>query len=132
VREAKLAQDGDTREIIPAGPVDGWSGKPGFMLPVVDFLIERGHLPLAEDGESDRGPGNDRNLTRIINPSDWAAINKRFAMPDNITYLDGLIRDNANRCDVNGYDELTGLNGEITFIEIWEDEQVERRRRSAP
>jgi hypothetical protein len=122
-REAELARTGDTREIIPAGRADFITNQTRFFAPVLTFLIERGHVPL--DGD-EHMLGGDTSLTRIISPVDWAAVNDRFAIPDNLTYLDGMIRDNANRFDVDGFDELSGLNGEVQCIEIWEESQPQK------
>lgn len=61
-------------------------------------------------------------LTRTFTEEDWAAINERFVIPDNIVFYHGLIRDNANGVDMLGYDEVISMDGPLPAAE-WEARQ---------
>jgi hypothetical protein len=59
--------------------------------------------------------------------SDWQALNRRFVIPPNIWFDQGLIRDQDNRVDLFGVDEVEGLNG-LEPIDVWEAEERELDR----
>ncbi len=118
-----MTSTGDPREAIPSGRQPPFSYE--HLFPIAKFLIEeRGHLPLSRPEEFGfvRRNGFRSQLTRRITDADWAAINQRFALPDTIGYGDGLIRDNLNRMDIEGYDEIITEDGVIS-IEEWEARQ---------
>lgn len=121
-----MTHTGDTREIIPAGeqPLFSWE----HLLPIAKFLVEeRGHMPLSrpENYGFLQLNGFRCRLTRWITDEDWIAINQRFALPETIGYGDGLIRDNLNRIDIEGFDEIICEDGVIP-IEEWEVRQRDR------
>jgi len=96
------------------------------LLPIAKFLVEeRGHIPLERPeryGFRQTGGGLQCQLARRITDEDWAAINERFELPMNIQFFHGLIRDNDNRIDFMGFDEIQGDEGLIP-IEVWEAQQ---------
>lgn len=108
----------DTRRVVPAGR----ASLPGasFLGPVLEFLNQRGHRPLPERS-SGWDPGPDMvQLTRVITPADWAAINREFSMPDNVVYFDGTIRDEVNDVHIVGTDEF--FDGvQSVCVELWEE-----------
>jgi hypothetical protein len=61
-------------------------------------------------------------LTRRITDEDWAALNERFVMPDNIGFDRGLMRDNDNHVDMMGFDTMRS-GGVLIPIEEWEERQ---------
>lgn len=100
-------------------------------MPIARFPIEeRDHLPISEPerwGFTSSQVGVICHLSRRITDQDWEALNERFLLPSNIGYRSGLIRDNDNRVDFVGVDELAGLYG-IEPIEAWEKEERQRKR----
>jgi hypothetical protein len=58
-------------------------------------------------------------FSRQITDSDWKALNQRFVLPPNLSFHKGLIRDNDNRVDFVGVDELIGLDG-LEPVAVWE------------
>ena len=123
---ATVTGTGDTREIIPEGEQPLFSYQ--HLIPIARFLVEeRGHVPLSRPEKFGfvKMNGFRCRLTRRITDEDWAAINQRFALPDTIGYGDGMIRDNLNRMDIEGYDEIITEDGVIP-IEEWEARQRDR------
>lgn len=114
-----MSSQPDTREVIPGGRQQfGWE----HLIPIAKLLIERGHLPIDEESKFGFGSsqiGTMCALGRKFTDEDWAAINERFVIPANVVYFHGLIRDNANRVDMLGWDEVTCLDG-VQPIEVWE------------
>jgi hypothetical protein len=116
------------REVIPAGEQPWFSFQ--HLVPIAKFLIqERGHgtLPKEESVVSFewgfvRMNGLRCQLTHRITDEDWAAINERYVMPDNIGYRDGLIRDNVNSIDIEGIEAMVCEDG-VVPIEEWEERQ---------
>jgi hypothetical protein len=108
------------REAIPSGEQPAPWYK--HLLPIAKFLIEeRGHMAIEKPEKYGcvygLGGGKFR-LTRRITDDDWAAINERFVMPDNIGFFNGLMRDNDNHVDMMGFDTI----GDIP-AEEWEAKQ---------
>lgn len=63
------------------------------------------------------------SLARSFTEEDWAAINERFILPDNIVFLGGgVMRDSANRLDIIGFDEVQAPDGVIS-IDEWEEQK---------
>jgi hypothetical protein len=120
----------DGREIIPAGKQPApWYH---HLEPIAKFLIEeRGHLPIhkpEKHGFHMADDGIECHLTRSITAEDWAAINERFVIPDNIGFMFGyLIRDGVNGIDMLGYDSFVGVDG----VEGVEGMETEIRQRDA-
>jgi hypothetical protein len=115
----------DEREVIPAGRQPGIGYK--HLFPIAKFLIEqRGHMAMEEPEAFgfiyENGSGYHCALTRSITGEDWAALNVRFVVPDNIVYIFGRIRDQANGIEIAGYDTIVDIDGEIP-IEVWEERQ---------
>lgn len=113
----------EARETIAAGR------QPPFhyehLFPIARFLIEeRGHVPLSNPEEFGFVQENGFRclLTRRITDADWAAVQQRFDLPDTIGYHGGIIQDNLNRMDFEGFDEILTLDGLIP-IEKWEARQ---------
>ena len=96
-----------TRPVIPEGEQEEVYE---HLFPIAALLIERGHVPI----ENPKEFGfciNPRDvvcqLTRRITAEDWHAINERFVLPDNIGYIQGIIRDIVNWVDIIGFDEIS-------------------------
>src|SRR3954454_206829 len=110
--------------MIPAGEQPG----PGYshLFPIAKFLIEeRGHMAIENPDRYGYIYGLDGakfELTRRITDEDWAALNERFVMPDNIGFFHGLMRDNDNHIDMMGFDTMMSGGVEIP-IEVWEERQ---------
>lgn len=118
-----MTSTGDSREIIPGGEQPLFSYQ--HLIPIAKFLIEeRGHMPIERPEKFGfiHAAGFRCELTRRITDEDWAAINRRFVLPDTIGYGDGLIRDNLNRMDIEGIEEMITEDGVIP-IEEWEARQ---------
>jgi hypothetical protein len=115
----------DEREVIPAGkqPMPWYR----HLLPIGRFLIEeRGHLPLERPdkfGFAQKFDGYKCELTRGITEEDWAALNERVVIPDNVVYIFNVIRDQMNGVEIVGFDEMEDPDGVIP-IDVW----VERQR----
>jgi hypothetical protein len=101
-------------EVIPAGEQPAPWYK--HLLPIAKFLIEeRGHMAIEKPEKYGYvyGLGGGRfRFTRRITDEDWAAINERFVMPNNIGFFHGLIRDNDNHVDMMGFDTIDKLPAE--------------------
>jgi hypothetical protein len=101
------------------------------LIPIAKLPIERGHhLPLHRRSKFGFGSRPGRvvcDLSRTITPDDWAAINERFLLPDNIAYYKGLIRDSANGVDFLGCDEIVCDDG-LQPISVWEQREREAGR----
>lgn len=97
--------------VIPAGrQCFTWE----HLIPVAQLLIERGHLPLRRKDKSGffSTPGGVVcHLTRAITPDDWDAVADKFVIPDNLVYFRGLIRDNDNKVDMLGIEEISTSDG---------------------
>ncbi len=118
-----MTGSGDTREIIPGGEQPLFSYE--HLMPIARFLVEeRGHMPLTRPEKYGFVQRNGFRclLTRRITDEDWAAINQRFALPNTIGYAYGVIRDNLNSMEFEGYDEIITEDGVIA-IEEWEARQ---------
>lgn len=63
------------------------------------------------------------HLTHSISEEDWTALNEHFVIPDNIVYMFGRIRDQANKFELIGHEEITDVDGVIP-IDVW----IERQR----
>jgi hypothetical protein len=119
----------DNREVIPAGEQPFWTWD--HLIPIAKFLVqERGHGLLPKDPtitSYDWGfmqfNGLRCQVTRRITDDDWAAINERFVMPDNIGYGDNLIRDNINYIDIEGVERIITVDGPIPVEEYKDYEQ---------
>jgi hypothetical protein len=109
------------REVIPAGrqPAPGYR----HLLPIARLLIEdRGHMAIDRPekfGFRQELDGYECHLTRSITAEDWAAVNERFVLPENVVYIFGLIRDQVNNIDMVGHDEMFERDGAVS-IEEWE------------
>lgn len=114
-----MSSQSDSREVIPGGRQQfGWE----HLIPVAKLLIERGHLPIRSDSKFGFHPSSGRtmcSLARRFTEEDWDAINQRFILPDTIVYFHGLIRDNVNRVDMMGREEVTFPDG-VQPIDVWE------------
>jgi hypothetical protein len=108
------------REVIPAGEQPGAGYR--HLFPIARFLIEeRGHMPLENPDRYGYvyGLGGGRFwFTRRITDEDWAALNERFVIPDNIGFFHGLMRDNDNHLDMMGFDMIDDVPAEE-----WEAQQ---------
>jgi hypothetical protein len=90
------------RQVIPAGPQRGTYE---HLRPIAELLIARGHPP--QDDESDRGfePRPDGWVCVLQEPfsdDDKAAVSAAFALPPNIRWFGGMLRDSANWVDIRG------------------------------
>jgi hypothetical protein len=113
------------RETIPAGEQE-WGYH--HLYPIAQLLIERGHNPIDNKEKFGFCPtpgGVVCTLTHRFTEEDWAAINERFVLPDNIRWHNGLIRDTANWIDMMGADTMLS-RGEVIPIEAWEERQRAR------
>ena len=111
--------DSDPREVIPAGrlrPPSSWV----HLVPLARFLVvERGHLPIHEPARWGFTGAGSFQFSRRITEADWEALNQHFVIPPNIWFDQGLIRDQDNRADLFGADEVEVLNG-MEPIDAWE------------
>ncbi len=122
---------GDTREIIPGGEQPLFSYR--HLIPIARFLIEeRGHLPIERPEKCGfvLADGFQALLTRRITHEDWAAINERFILPENIGFHGGVIQDNLNSMQILGIEEMITEDGVIP-IEEWEARRRGRGWRGA-
>jgi hypothetical protein len=113
----------NSREIIAGGEQPLLSFE--HLIPIARFLVEeRGHMPLSspETVGFVKRNGFRCLLTRRITEQDWAAVKDRFILPDSIGYHGGIIQDNLNRMQFEGYDEIITEDGVIP-IEEWEARQ---------
>lgn len=112
----------DDREVIPAGEQEFFFE---HLFPIARFLIQRGHLPIEDRrdyGFGGTGGGVVCALTHGLTDEDWAAVNERFVLPDNICFIYRVIRDSANHNDIQGVDFITH-HGVATPIAEWEAEE---------
>lgn len=115
-----MNESSERRVVIPGGRQRfTWE----HLIPVAQVLIERGHLPLRRKDRSGffSIPGGVVcHLTRAITPDDWKAINENLVIPDNLVYFRGLIRDNDNKVDIIGIEEISTLDGGVLSPDEWE------------
>jgi hypothetical protein len=114
-----MSGDAEARIVIPEGRQRfTWE----HLIPIAQLLIERGHVPITKKqkfGFSSTPGGVECRLTRAFTLDDWDAINERFVVPDNLVYFRGLIRDNANKVDMIGIEEISTVDG-VMGPEEWE------------
>lgn len=118
---------GDKREapeVVPAGKQNpSWH----HMVPIANFLIQRGHPPInytERSGFTGTMQGMKCRLGYWITDEDWTEVNEAFVIPSNIRYFEGMIRDSLNRVDIIGHEHVTCEDG-VQHISVWEE--LERR-----
>jgi hypothetical protein len=118
----RVDQQNDSREVVPPGKMNpSWH----HMVPIANFLIERGHPPInyaERSGFTGTRYGMKCRLGYWISEADCVAINEAFVVPPNIQYYQGLIRDNVNRVDITGHEEVTCEDG-VQPVSVWADRE---------
>ncbi|MGQ0466220.1 MAG: hypothetical protein ACT4QG_12955 [Sporichthyaceae bacterium] len=91
------------------------------MIPIVQLLMRRGHLPIGSWDRYGFVPGGSLitcHLTYPLTEDDWAAVVERFVIPENIIWWNNVIRDQVNRLQIQGDRLILDVEGEVP-IEEW-------------
>jgi hypothetical protein len=110
---------------------EGSRGQFESLIPLVEFLIDRGHRPLVN--QSNNGffyLARSRRcwLGRRITLDIWQEIQDHFVLPPSIVYQPGMIIDQASGVRIVGWNRVI-LDDGIQPVSVWEERGV---RRSVP